>query len=249
MFGTTLHRRIAGQLAAVGLCGAMALAAAGCGTTPEAQMSRFKDNKVKVEALVARRPDLKDAIAKQSSDFQKEYDEIVAAGGDFSQPLVQLNRRMRTYIETIDPTQKARPASTAKMNRANAAPPPGTAVPTGGAPMNAGMGTGGKLGGAPTAAPGAIPPPPAGAAPIGKLGGSPTAAPGAIPPPPAGAGATGKLGGGPTAAPGAMGAPTAPAPTGKLGGAPTAAPAGTGAPGGMGAPAVPAPTGKLGGTP
>ncbi|MCB9739624.1 MAG: hypothetical protein H6747_10175 [Deltaproteobacteria bacterium] len=221
-----------GKALAFGLVGAMALGAAGCGTTAEAQMSRFKDNKVKVEALVAKRPDLKDSIAKQSADFQREYDEILAAGGDPKEQLIQLNRRMRTYLETVDPSQKLRATASSKLNRANNAPPPGTAAPRPGAPMNAGMAPGGKLGGAqpgaPGTAPGAIAPPPPGAAPTGKLGGAPAVAPGAvpppppgaIPPPPPGAAPTGKLGGAPGTAPGAMPAGGGVAPTGKLGGTP-----------------------------
>jgi hypothetical protein len=201
---------------------------AACGTTAEAQMSRYKENKDRVEALVAKRPDLKSEIAAKAGDFQKDYDDAVAAGGDPKDRLWELNQRMRKYIEAIDPSARQMTTSSSKLNRPVGAPPPGTGVARPGAPMGAGMGGGGKLGGnaggmgtpggmAPGGmAPGGMAPggmAPGGAAQMGggKLGGDPgAAAPGGMAPGGMAPGGT---------APGAIPPPIAPI-GGKLGGTP-----------------------------
>ncbi len=242
---------------------------AACGTTAEAQMSRYKENKDRVEALVAKRPDLKAEIAAKAADFQKDYDEAVAAGGDPKDRLWELNQRMRKYIEAVDPSARQVTTSSAKLNNTMGAPPPGTGVARPGAPMGAGMGGGGKLGG------------PGGAGGMGGGGMAPggTGGMGGGGMAPGGTGSMGgggKLGGDPgAAAPGGM-APGGMAPGGTAPGAippppPGAAPIGGGmggggklggAPGGTAPGAIPPPpagaapiggsmggTGKLGGTP
>ncbi len=190
-------------LAVIAMASLLTLSA--CGTTAEAQIARYKENKDRVEALVAKRPDLKAEIAAKSSEFAGEYDDAVAAEGDPKDRLWQLNQRMRKYIEVMDPSSVRSTTASSKLNR-QMAPPPGTSRPTGGAPFNANSAVGGKLGGAP--APGAIPPPPNGPAPMGgKLGG--------------GTAMGSTMGGAPS---GTLGGPGGTAPTpatgGKLGGTP-----------------------------
>ena len=84
-----------------------------CGTTLEKQQDRFKRNQDTIEALLAKHPKMKDAVAEKLKGFQVEKEKIVQAGGeDAKTKLAQLNSRMEEYVAKLDPSL-AKPASTA----------------------------------------------------------------------------------------------------------------------------------------
>ena len=177
-----------------------------CGTTVEKQEQRYKRNLDTIEALLAKHPMMRSAVAGKLAGFKTEHDKITGDDETRKNALVRLNRRMEEYVKKLDPSLAPKKATSSragsKLNRGKPGMAPKSALgrpgvaPTsgklGGTPMG-GTPTGGKLGG--TAAPTG-----------GKLGG--TAAP-----------TGGRLGGG-AAAPGKLGAPKpGVAPTsGKLGG-------------------------------
>ncbi|MEZ4471691.1 MAG: hypothetical protein R3F60_12985 [bacterium] len=174
-----------------------------CGTTLEKQQDRFKRNQDTIEALLAKHPKMKDAVAEKLKGFQAERDQILKAGGeDAKTNLARLNSRMEEFVSKLDPSL-ANPASAAsagaasqgaKLAPASGAPAlgapgsaaPMSAAPMSAAPMSAAPALGGKLGGAPVTAPPVAPATvaPASAAPV-------TAAPATAAPVPGG-----KLGGG-----------------------------------------------------
>ncbi|MCA9528427.1 MAG: hypothetical protein KC549_19215, partial [Myxococcales bacterium] len=102
-----------------------------CGTTLEKQQDRFKRNQDTIEALLAKHPKMKDAVAEKLKGFQVEKEKIVQAGGeDAKTKLAQLNSRMEEYVAKLDPSL-AKPASTAS------AAPGSKLAPGSAAPMSA----------------------------------------------------------------------------------------------------------------
>ncbi|MFN3202889.1 MAG: hypothetical protein ACE366_31140 [Bradymonadia bacterium] len=84
-----------------------------CGTTVEKQQNRYKRNMDKVEALLAKHPHMRPAVAAKLQGFDAEYQQIMSGAADKKVELARLNSRIDTYVGSLDPTLNNRPGTAA----------------------------------------------------------------------------------------------------------------------------------------
>ncbi|MCB9526557.1 MAG: hypothetical protein H6702_24715 [Myxococcales bacterium] len=179
-----------------------------CGTTAEKQEQRYKRNMDTIEALLAKHPMMRSAVAGKLEGFKAEHDKISGDEEAKKNALLALNRRMEEYVKKLDPSLAPKTTTSqagAKVTApATAAMAPKSALGAPAQPLGQPVApVSGKLGGP---APIGAPPAPMGGTPA-PMGGTPMAP-------------AGKLGGPAPVAPAKLGAPapgTAPV-SGKLGG-------------------------------